>query len=742
MRSALVLDDNLTTRPDRPRVIPLPLPHETTRVAIRRDVTAAGNSAAIINGVVQPTVYLNADCNSKHKQLLSRTHCELGWVDGPSGKPTLYIWDGSAREGKPSCNGSAVNGTMVARGGCSVVPEGAEVDLGTPHLLPVSAGRKKQKIPREFVYKHTAIESSLPVTTASPAAEASPAAKVTPRAAGATLSSSQHAPSTASQSIAGATPSPSQHAPSTASRSLAASPGERKRRLDASPAPSTSRAASRPFESTPRSPVSVAERRQAAREAADVLERFDAEVVAGCEDLFIGARGAASGASLSLTIRNLITSGATRAAPGVVLSQESQESQSQDCGGDDGRAARRYSRIGASTAWFRASLMARTLSALEHEVPPKLSVHDTAALLRSSSTRVQVLISAASLRRRSAIITARASGRLATSSTQSSTSHSLLCRLLLASATMIRLSCTRGSSGRGNPLHTEYATGLIDAESNDDEEDEDEELYGKTGGAALRAIRLASARLSILCNLLLQAPPLTETSEAVFARERCDACLMVFEAAAAAETAIMADGAPGDYDAKLASDAQALAARVLSHAPGAADSVVRRVCVGVSDGDASSRADHPSKISLTPSSSTPSATFECLLRCLGDSHDPAAERLLFAVLKASMPAPRYVSSDSSDCSMQAVFWSRPADHADVLAWGHVCMCASHALQLLVRQHAHPGSLSLLASHRSARAGLQDLCLTVEALHPKLARPAKIQIMLMVAKAWSQAAPPS
>ena len=87
------------------------------------------------------------------------------------------------------------------------------------------------------------------------------------------------------------------------------------------------------------------------------------------------------------------------------------------------------------------------------------------------------------------------------------------------------------------------------------------------------------ARLSILCNLLLQAPPLTETSEAVFAREQYDACL-VFEAAAAAETAIMADGAPGDYDAKLASDAQALAARVLSHAPGAADSVVRRVPSG------------------------------------------------------------------------------------------------------------------------------------------------------------------
>jgi hypothetical protein len=315
-----------------------------------------------------------------------------------------------------------------------------------------------------------------------------------------------------------------------------------------------------------------------------------------------------------------------------------------------------------------------------------------------------------------------------------------LCRVLLASATMIRLSCTRGASGHDTPLHTEYVTGLIDAESNDDDEEEDEELHGKTGGAALRAIRLASSRLSILCNLLLQAPPLTETSEAVFARERCDACLTVFEAAAAAETATMADGAPGDYDAKLASDAQALAARVLSHAPGAADSVVRRVCVGVSD--ASSRPDHPSKISLTPSSSTPSATFECLLRCLGDSHDPVAEQLLFAVLKASMPAPRYVSSGSIDCSMQALFWSRPADHADISAWDHVCMCASHALRQLVRRHTHPGPLCLLASDRSARAGLQDLCLTMEALHPKLARPAMIQSMLMVAKAWSQAALPS
>ena len=97
----LVLE-SLPARTDRPARIPVPSPPGV--LFIRRmtpTAMAAANST--------PTLWLNADDTSNHPQLLSRAHAELGWVSG-----VCTLFDGNPRDQKKSCNGSSVDGILVA----------------------------------------------------------------------------------------------------------------------------------------------------------------------------------------------------------------------------------------------------------------------------------------------------------------------------------------------------------------------------------------------------------------------------------------------------------------------------------------------------------------------------------------------------------------------------------------------------------------------------------------------------
>tara|TARA_B110000858_G_scaffold113125_1_gene129366 strand:- start:90 stop:737 length:648 start_codon:yes stop_codon:yes gene_type:complete len=154
----LVLATGLSERDDRPARIPLPA---NSTVAIKRYI--GQDSIPIkLDGFPQPTVWLNNQCSSKYKNVLSRAHAELRVEDC-----MLCINDGKPRQQLASTNGTAVDGKLVPLGGKLMVSTGCSILFGVPDLIPFNPdsrrGYQKLKSPEfRYIFKRISKVSAPP----------------------------------------------------------------------------------------------------------------------------------------------------------------------------------------------------------------------------------------------------------------------------------------------------------------------------------------------------------------------------------------------------------------------------------------------------------------------------------------------------------------------------------------------------------------------------------------------------
>lgn len=652
----LVLVASLSPRSDRPRRIGFTIDE---RLAVRR--SAAACVPAIVNGTPQPTLWLNNDELTQYPQLLSRFHAELVW-DASAQQWVLH--DGNPREAKASTNGTAVDGVLVPLRKSAPVPEGAQLNFGTPHLLPEIPGRKRSnKKPREFLYTLRLVSAA---TSSPPAASAKPSRADEQRAQALGVQTATMA----------AAPPPASHrqgkrpVPETGASAASGRTSKRARIPPVLPTPPQPS----PAEQMGLRAAAVRHLTGAAADLDSAMMTCTTSLTPGAEVLVMGPLGgeAALSRSLEVLVSSLLSASGPASAGLVSLLDESQEEVEVAGGGSEGPS------VGRSTPAQR--LLQLHLARFGFGVPASIVLRTLGAVVLPSrghdeSWLHSALSAAGALRGHAvAVATARRAQRAGSVPPHAggcTAGNPLLEAVLCATAATIRCAYSPSPAPLSRP-------GLADEPP-----------------AEVDSCERAVTMLTVLCSLLSRAPSLEADSSTCIvptAPAGGRGALLIFDACAATSTGLDAGAA---RHLSLEHAACELAARVLARMPHEAAMSMLETRSAETATAAASRGGGPSGDAGDRIAALELYARDAMLSAFGAlaATDEGARRLLDSTLRFSLRGFSLTAAPTPHPNMPPpiatclrVLSARPGRGAmlEAKAWAELAMLVKHALCSVLR----------------------------------------------------------